>query len=124
MASDTPNKKLHGGDVDPSLGTGDRGFEILGEAAVTIETRERAFDAPAAGKDLEANAVGHALDDLDAPAAEFGKCLKQFIAGVGAVGEEVAEPGKEVMDGFDNERRSGAGLFIGKGDTRAPPTDR
>jgi hypothetical protein len=64
----------------------------LSQARVRSTTQRR-------GKDLEANAVGHALDDLDAPAAEFSKCLKRFIT-------EVAEPGREVMDGFDNERRS------------------
>ena len=77
-ARHAPNEKLHGSDVDPSLGARDGGFEILGKAPVAIEPGEGAFDDPAAGKDLEANRVGHALDDFDAPAAEFGECLESL----------------------------------------------
>ena len=38
---------------------------------------------------------------------------EELIAGIGAVGEEVAQPGEEVVDGFDNERRAIAVLHIG-----------
>jgi hypothetical protein len=54
-----------------------------------------------AGKDFKANGVGHAFDDFDAPAAEFGECLKELIAGIGTVGEKVAQPEEEIVDGFD-----------------------
>ena len=37
---------------------------------------------------FEADGVGHAPDDLDAPSAEFGECLEELIAGIGTVGEE------------------------------------
>jgi hypothetical protein len=45
--------------------------------------------------------------------AEFGEGPEQFVTGVGAVGEEVTQPRKEVMDSFDNKRRSVAVLHIG-----------
>ena len=99
----TSNEKLDGGDVNPGLCAGDRGFEVFGQAAVAIEPGKGAFDDPAAGEDFETKGVGHALDDLDAPPAEFGECLEEFIAGIGAVGEEVAQPREEVVDGFDDE---------------------
>ena len=51
---------------------------------------------------------------LDASAAEFGECFKDLIARIGAVGEEVAQPREEVVDGFDNEQRAIAVLYIGR----------
>ena len=63
-------------------------FEVFGqEAAVAIEPGEGTFDNPAAREDFEADGVGHAPDDLDAPSAEFGECLEELIAGIGTVGE-------------------------------------
>ncbi len=95
------------------MGAGDGGFEVLGKAAVSIEPSKRAFDDPAARQDLKADGIGHAPHDLDAPIAEFGERLEKLIAGIGAVGEEMAQPGEEVVDGFDNERRPIAVLHIG-----------
>ena len=36
--------------------------------------------------------------------AEFGECFQNLVTGIGAVGEEVAQPREEVVDGFDDER--------------------
>jgi hypothetical protein len=112
-ACPTSNDKLERGDINPGLSAGDRGFEVFGKAAVAIEPGKGAFDNPSTGKDFEANGVGHALDDLDAPLAKFGECLHELIAGIGAVGEEVAQPREEVLDGFDDERRAIAVLYVG-----------
>jgi hypothetical protein len=70
---ETSNKKLYGGDIDPGLGAGDGGFEVFGEATVTIEPREGAADHLTAWQDFEADGIGHALDELDAPLAEFAE---------------------------------------------------
>ena len=67
----TSNDKLNGGDIDPGLGALDGGFEVFGQAAVAIEPGEGTFDDPAAREDFEANGIGHAPDDFDAPSAEF-----------------------------------------------------
>ena len=73
------------------------------------------FDDPAAGQDFEADRIGHAPHDFDAPSAEFSECFAELITGIGAVGEEVAQPGEEVVDGFDNKRRTITVLHIGGG---------
>jgi hypothetical protein len=65
---------------NPGLSAGERGFEVFGKAVVAIEPGKGAFDDPATGEDFEANGVGHARDDLDAPLAEFGECLAELIA--------------------------------------------
>ena len=75
-ACHTSNDKLDRGNINPGRSAGDRGFKVFGKAAVAIEPGDGAFDDPATGKDFEANGVGHALDDLDAPLAKFGECLE------------------------------------------------
>ena len=66
-----------------------------------------------ARQNLEAAGVGHAPDDLDCPLAEFGEGVQQLIAGIGAVGEEVAQPGKEIVDRRDDQRSTVAVLHVG-----------
>jgi hypothetical protein len=131
LACHTSNDKLNGGDVDPGLGTLDGGFEVFGKAAVAIEPGEGTFDDPSAREHFEANRIGHAPNDFDAPSAEFDECFKELIARIGTVGEEVAQPRKEVVDGFDNEWRSVAVLHKacpveewGRGGSRRQPTVR
>jgi hypothetical protein len=50
---------------------------------------------------------------LQRPNLASGECLNELVAGIGAVGEEVAQPGKQVVDGLNNEQRSIAVLDIG-----------
>src|SRR6202011_1726290 len=107
----SPNEELDASQVEPSLGTGDRSLKVFGQAAVAIEPSERSFDHPAAGKHDEAGSVS--FDDLDRPAAELGESLRQFVAGIGTIGEEVAQPGEEIVNGFDDERGAIAVLNIG-----------
>ena len=107
----SPNEELDASEVEPSLGTGDRSLKVFGQAAVAIEPSESAFDHPPAGKHDEAGSVS--FDDLDRPAAELGESLRQFVAGIGTIGEEVAQPGEEIVNGFDDERGAIAVLNIG-----------
>jgi hypothetical protein len=102
---------LDAGEIEPSLGTGDRSLKVFGQATVAIEPGERPFDHPPAGKHDEAANVS--FDDLDRPAAESGESLGQFVPGIGTIGEEVAQPGEEIVNGFDNERGAIAVLNIG-----------
>src|SRR5437868_15503700 len=46
LAGQSPDEQLHGGDVNPGFGAGDRSLEILGQAAVSIEPSEGSFDDP------------------------------------------------------------------------------
>jgi hypothetical protein len=68
---------------------------------------------------LKAGSVRSAFDDVDGPIAEFGEGLTQVGAVVDAVGEEMAQPGKQLMDGLDDEAGTIAILDIG-GCTSAP----
>jgi hypothetical protein len=45
------------------------------------------------------------LEDFDGPLTKFGKGAANLLTGVGSVGEQMAQPGKGVMDRFDDQRR-------------------
>jgi hypothetical protein len=57
---------------------------------------------------MKANSLSGAFDDLDRPMAEFAKGVMQD-----AVGEQIAQPGKQLMDGVDEQHRPIAILDIG-----------
>ena len=67
-------------------------------------SRAGTFDHPATGKHDEAGSVS--FDDLDGPAAELGENFGQFVPGIGTISEEVAQPGEEIVNGLDNDRRA------------------
>ena len=99
-----PHEVLDASDVEPSLGTGDRSLEVFGQVAVAIEPSEGTFDHPVTGKHDEAGSVS--FDDLDGPAAELGVSFGHFVPGIGTISEEVAQPGEEIVNGLDNDRRA------------------
>ena len=123
LSGQSPNEQLHGGDVNPGFGAGDRSLEILGEAAVSIEPSEGSFDDPLTREQLKPGRVSGAFDDLDGPVAEFSEGLTQVGAVIEAVGEEMAKLGKQLMDGLDDELGPIAILDIGgvhRGTTSRP----
>jgi hypothetical protein len=69
---------LYRGEIEPSFGAGDCRLEVFGEAVVTIEPGQGAFDDPAAWQDLETDGAGHATDDLDRPVADFLSLLRSL----------------------------------------------
>src|SRR6266446_4716983 len=88
MSGESPDEQLHGGDVNPGFGAGDRSLEILGQAAVSIEPSEGSFDDPSPWEQLKACRVSGAFDDFDGPVAELDEGLAQVRAIINAVGEE------------------------------------
>ena len=112
-SSQPPDKELYRGDVNPGLGARDRSPEILCQAAVSIEPSEGSFDNPSPWEQLKTGSVSGALDDLDGPVTEFGEGVTQVGAIVDAVGEEMAQPGKQLMDGLDHQHSTIAILDIG-----------
>jgi len=68
---------------------------------------------PSGAADLETDSVGHAPHDLDRPFAEFGKPIQQLVARIGTVGEEMAQPRKEVVNSDDDEQSTVAVLHVG-----------
>ena len=109
----SPNEELHRGDIDPRFGAGDRCLEILCQAAVSIEPSKSSFDHPAARQQLKSGRISGAFDDLDGPVAKLDEGLTQVGAVVDAVGEQVAQPGKQLVDRFDDQHRPITILDIG-----------
>src|ERR1700674_6118508 len=102
-------------DVNPGFGAGDRSLEILGQATVSIEPSEGSFDHPSPWEQLKADRVSGTFDDLDRPVAEFDEGVTQVGAVIDAVSEEMAQPGKQLVDGLDDKPGTIAILDIGGG---------
>ena len=113
QAGQSPDEQLHGGDVNPGFGAGDRSLEILGQAAVSIEPSEGSFDDPSPGEQLKSGRVSGAFDDLDGPFAEFDEGVAQIGAVIDTVGEEMAQPWKQLVNGLDDKPGTIAILDIG-----------
>src|SRR5204862_2085409 len=109
----SPDEQLHGGDVNPGFGAGDRSLEILGQAAVSIEPSEGSLDDPSPWQELKSGRVSGAFDNLDGPLAEFGEGVTQIGAVIDTVGEEMAQPRKQLMDSLDDKPGTIAILDIG-----------
>src|ERR1700694_2090710 len=105
-ASEAAGKELDAGDHKPGESTFDRGLEVLGEAAVTVEPGDGALDHPAALDEVEARGGLDALYDFDRPLAELFECGLEFVAGVAGIGEDMAQPGKGIADGGEEQGRS------------------
>src|ERR1700730_12174770 len=102
-------------DVNPGFGAGDRSLEILGQAAVSIEPSEGSFDDPSPWEQLKACSVSGAFKYFDDPVAELEDFLAQVGAIITTVGEEMAKPGKQLVDGLDDKLGPIAILDIGGG---------
>ena len=63
---------------------------------------------------MKSDRVSGAFDDLDRPVTEFGKGLTQIGAVIDAVGEEMAQPWKQLVNGLDDEAGTIAILDIGR----------
>ena len=69
---------------------------------------------PTAGQEFKALCSVGSLDDLDCPVAGRGKRVAQFIAGIAAIGEDVAPLGKPRRDVGQHQRRVVAVLNISR----------
>ena len=79
----------------------------------SIEPGEGSLDNPSAREEVKASNPGGARDDLDCPVAKFGKGLAQVGAVIDAVGEQMAQPRKQVVDGLDDNPGPIAILDVG-----------
>ncbi len=73
-------------------------LEVLGEATVAIEPGQRSLDDPSTRQDFEALCGIGSLDDLDGPCADAAQRVAQFVTGIAAIGEDVAQPREAVDD--------------------------
>ena len=87
------------GDIDHGVGDVDTRFVVSNEPSVAGHPSEGALDDPAAGQDLETG-FG-APHDLDAEVEEGG-LVEQLPPVVGAIGEQVLDPGPALMNGVEN----------------------
>ena len=94
---------MHGSDVNPGFGARDRSLEILCQAAVPIEPSKGSLNDPSARQQLKADGVSGGFDDFDGPVTEFGEGITQTGAIIDAVGEEMTQPGKQLVDGRDDQ---------------------
>ena len=106
-------EELDACDHEPGLGAGDGGLEVFGETAVATEPGKGALHHPTPGQDLEARHVVASLDDLQRPLADLFQRLAEFRSGVGAIGEDVAQPGEGPSDRGEQRRRAVAVLDMG-----------
>ena len=84
-------------DEDTRDGAGDGRLEFHCQSAAAAGPGESALNDPAPGQDLEARGSIAALDDLDGRAVELAQRVRQFVAGIGAVGKQVAQPGIKAL---------------------------
>src|SRR5665213_2992391 len=85
-------------DKDPGNGAGKGGLEVFGEPSAPTEPGKGALDHPAARQHFEPPDGVGALDDLDRPAAGSGQFQPQLVAGIAAIGEDMAQPGIEISN--------------------------
>ena len=100
-------------DVDPRLAGGDGLLPIPGQPAASPEPGEGALDNPSPGQEFEPLRGVRALYDLDGPIADPVQCAAQFRSGIAAVGEDMAQPGAGMTDGFQNPWRAIPVLDVG-----------
>ena len=89
-------------------------FEVLGEATVSSEPGEGAFDDPSLGLGLEGSDPLGSGDDLDRPPAELGDRLEQLVAPVDPVGEDVPQLGERAAEAAEQRHRAVIVLDIGR----------
>lgn len=118
MSCDASGEELYGGDEEPSGCRRDGLFEVLGEASVSAEPCQRSLDDPPAGQDFEALRGIGPLDDFDGPFTYAPQCLTQLLAGIAAIGKEMAQPGEAVHDLGEQQRRAVTILDVGSVDKR------
>lgn len=78
--------------MGPCGGRSDHGLPVLGEAAATSEPGEGSFDDPSSGQYLEAFGGVRPLYELDGPFAHIDQSVPELVAGIAAIGEDMAEP--------------------------------
>ena len=102
------------GDEHPGDGAFDGALPVLCEAPASSEPCECPLDDPSSWQDLEALGGIGALDDLDRPVADPGERRGELVAGVGAVGEQMAQPRIEAADRRDDRDCPVAVLNVGR----------
>ena len=107
---------MDGSDEEPGSCRGDGLLEVLGEASIAVEPCQRALDHPAARQHFKAFGGVGPFDDLDGPLADAAQSILEFVSGIAAIGEDVAQPREAFDDVAQDERRPVAVLDVGSVD--------
>src|SRR3954468_9965508 len=113
---ETAGTQADAGDQQPSLGAGDRGFEVLGQAPVASKPCEGSLDHPAFRLRLEGADSLRTGDDLDRPAAGVGKRVEQLLPAIDAIGEDVAQFREAPCERSQQRHRAMIILNVGRKD--------
>jgi hypothetical protein len=95
---EAPGEQADVGDQEEGGRGGDGFLPVPGEPAASSEPGEGPLDDPATGQNLEPLCRVGAPDDLEGPLSRVGERGLQLVAGVAAVGEDVAQPGPAGAD--------------------------
>ena len=79
-------------DQRPGNGAGDGRFEIFRQSAAPAEPCESSFDHPSARQNFEPLRDVGASDYFERPFTNTFQRLAQFLAGIAAIGEDMAQP--------------------------------
>ena len=85
-------------DQRPGNGAGDGRFEIFRQSTAAAEPCESSFDHPSARQNFEPLRGVGASDYFERPFTNTFQRLAQFLAGIAAIGEDMAQPGIEISD--------------------------
>jgi hypothetical protein len=111
------------GDKDPSHSAAQGGLKVFGEPSAPTEPGESALDDPAAWQHLEPADLIGALDHLNRPAADLRQFQPQLVAGIAAIGEDMAQPGIEISDRGEDADGTIAILNVGGMDLQPHTVD-
>lgn len=94
------------GDGSPCCGAFDGFLPVLGETVAPAEPCEGALDHPAAWQQDEALGGIAATDDFECLLPMPAQCLGEFLTGIAAIREDMAQPGEAVADRLDEIDRA------------------
>ena len=113
--SDASEEDTSEGDMDHGLGAVDALLIVPHEPTPPGHPSEGALDDPAAWKDFEALRGIGPFDDFDGEVEEGG-LVHELGAVVGAIGEQVLEPGPALAHAVEDHLRAGAVRDVGGGE--------
>ena len=98
-SSEPAREQLDRSKIEPGLTAGDGRLKVFGEAAVAVEPGKGSLDHPAAWQEVETGAIGP-LDDLDPPPAMSSQRRCQLVAGIAAIGKDMAQTWRNQGNGW------------------------